>query len=435
MKKLLLKLSILVSCIYSLTLFNSCNEVPVDIPLVQDTLELNALSSNDVLGLIESKEQHYKELKGPFNSQLHLLGRSGEYKSHLLYRFFGLPKDMAYITEDDIKEATLYLFPDQYTFGDTVNFEQELNVYELLDSISREDRFSDIFDASDNSPYMINQIGSFIGNSEPKDSIPIKINLEKWMILKWFQFAAKEDSIRKIWLDTSQTLDLTKEENRYLFHSYSIGLVAGQNSKVINRFINRIDLDSVYNTQIRLVVNKQGKDTTIRLKNSIGAFYPHVPEIEESEDIYLQGLGQTRTVFNFNIDTIPPLSAILSCQLKLTLDTENSEFGSFGPSIYLAGSENEDPFYVPGSENLNSWPYIAFKDTIENVYTFTNLTPLLDSWNRKDGKGNLVLAPARGTNPSTEFTYFDKYKFYGLNHPDTNKRPKLLIIYSRRPEI
>jgi len=435
MKNNLVKLSLFISSIYVFSLLNSCNEVPVDIPLVQDTLELYALSSNDLIGLIESKEQHTQELKGPFNSQLHLLGRSGENKSHLLYRFFGLPKDMAYITENDIKEATLYLYTDNYCFGDTINFQQEFKVFELLDSISRNDTHSDIFDANDNSSRLINQVGFFSDKLEPKDSIPIKIDLDKWLMQKWFEFAAKEDSIRTIWLDSSQTLDLTKAENQYLFHSYSLGLVATENSKIINRFINRIDLDTVYNTQVRLVVNKLGKDTTIILKNSIGAYYPKSPLIEESDDIYLRGISQTRTVFNFNIDTIPPLSAILSCQLELTLDTANSEFGSFGPSIYLAGGQSEDPYYVPGSENLNIWPYLAYKDSVSYKYTFTNLTPLVDAWNRKDGKGNLVLSPSRGTNPSTEFTYFDKYKFYGLNHPDTTKRPKLLIIYSRRPEI
>ena len=435
MKKLSFKLFLMVFGIYLLSTLNSCNEVPVDIPLIQDTLEIYALSSNDVLGLIESKKQFFRELDGPFNSQLHLLGRSGNYKSHLLYRFFGLPKDMPNITEQDIKEATLLLYPDKYCFGDTISYQQEFYAYELLDSISRLNSFSDIFDANDNSSKLVNQIAFFSGNSQPKDSIPIQLSVDKWLIQKWFQFAAKEDSIRKIWLDTSKTLDLTKEENRYLFYSYSIGLVAGQNSKVINRFINRLDLDSLYNTKIKLVVNKKGKDTTIILKNSIGAYYPYAPEVTETDDIVLQGIGQTRSVLNFNIDTIPPLSAILSCQLELTLDTTNSEFGNYGASQYLAGGQNDDAFFIPGSENLNVWPYIAYKDTNSYKYTFTNLTPLIDSWNRKNGIGNLVLAATRGTNPSTEFTYFDKYRFYGINHPDISKRPKLLIIYSRRPEI
>lgn len=435
MKKVFFKLILSLSAIAILQALNSCNEVPNEIPLVQDTLEMYALSSNDVAGVIEAKEQYYSELKGPFNSQLHLLGRSGEYKSHLLYRFYGLPTDLSYISESDIKEATLMLYTDKYCFGDTINYQQEFNVFELLDSISRDDKYSDVFASGDNSPYLVNQVGSFTGSGKPSDSIPISINLDKWLILKWFQFAAKEDSIRKIWLDTSKTLDLSIEENRYLFYSYSIGLVAGQNSKLINRFINRVGADSTFYTKIKLVVNKGGKDTTMIIKNSIGAYYPSAPKIPETDDIYMQGVGQTRSVLKFNIDTIPPLSAILSCQLILTLDEENSEFGTYGPSIYLAGAQNDDPYYVPGSENLNVWPYIAYKDSVSSKYTFTNLTPLIDTWNRKDGKGNLVLSPSRGTNPSTEFTYFDKYKFYGINHPDTTKRPKLLIIYSKRPEL
>ncbi len=435
MKNTFLKLSLFLFGIYSISHLTSCNEVPVEIPLVQDTLTVYSLSSNDA-ALITSKSQHYKELDGPFNMQFQLLGRSNNYKSHVLYRFFGLPKDMSYISELDIKEATLYLFPDKYTFGDTTNFEQEFTVHEVLDSISRFNSFSDIFDANDNTSIFNYQVGEFSGKAEPKDSIPFKIEIDKQLILKWFTFAAKEDSIRSIWTDSTKTLDLTKAENRYLFHSYSIGLKAGQNSKVINRFINRSDLDTLYNTQIKLVVNKAGKDTTIYLKNSISAYYPFAPEIEEDDDIYLQGTGRTRTQFDFDISEIPPLSAILSCQLELTLDTNNSEFGSFGRSIYIAGASSEDPFFTPESDNLGTWPYLAVaNDSIPDKYTFSNITPLMDSWNRKEGKGQFVLSPARGTSALVELTYFDKYKFFGSNNPDISKRPKLLIIYSKRPNI
>lgn len=436
MKKTLVKNFYYFTSIYFLIILSSCNEVPVEIPLVQDTLAVYSLNSFDS-DIIKGKTQHYKEIDGPFNYQFQLLGRSGDYKSHMLFRFFGIPKDLKEYSELDIVEATLLLFPDKYTFGDTVNFQQEFKVYELLDSISRFNSFSDIFDANDNTDkFGTNEVGSYSGNSEPKDSIPIKIELDKQLILKWFNFASKEDSIRAIFNDSSKTLDLSKEENRYLFHSYSIGLKAGQNSKVINRFINRTDLDTLLNTQIKLVIKKQGIDTTIYLKNSIAAYYPFAPVIEETDDIYLQGVGQTRTIFNFDISEIPPLSAILSCQLELTLDTINSEFGSYGRSIYIAGASSDDPFFTPQSENLGTWAYLGIaNDTIPDKYRFSNITPLIDSWNRKEGKGNFVISPARGTSALVEFTYFDKYKFFGPNNIDPKKRPKLLIIYSKRPNI
>lgn len=435
MKKTLVKISLFFIAVYSISHLTSCNEVPVEIPLVQDTLTVYSLSSIDA-DIIKGKYQHYKEIDGPFNYQFQLLGKSDNYKSHVMYRFAGIPNDMGDISELDILEATLYLYTDQYAFGDTVNFQQEFTVHELLDSVSRFKSFSDIFDANDNASEFSYEVGAFSGKAEPKDSIPIKVELDKQLLLKWFDFAAKEDSIRNIWTDSTKTLDLTKEENRYLFHSYSIGLKAGQNSKVINRFINRTDLDTLFNTQIKLVVKKQGIDTTIYLKNTIAAYYPYAPEIEETDDIYLQGVGQTRTIFDFDVSEIPPLSAILSCQLELTLDTINSEFGTFGKSSYLAGASSDDPFFTPGSENLSTWAYAAVSsDSLKHKYKFSNLTPLIDSWNRKEGKGKFVLSPSRGTSALVEVTYFDKYIFYGLNNPDINKRPKLLIIYSKRPNI
>ncbi len=434
MQKSILK--ILLYLFFSLILLklNSCNEVPTDIPLIQDTLTLYSLSSNEV-NLIDSTSIHTQEINGPFNFTFQLLGRYQEYKSHSMYRFISPPKDMDYIEEIDIISAELYLFTDSYAFGDTNSYYQEFSVYELEDSISRFNKYSDIFDEMDNSPSMNNKVGSYANTLKHKDSTAIKIELDKSLIVKWFKYSAKEDSIRNIFLDPEQILDLSIEENRYLFYSYSLALRADENSTVISRFINRNDLDTLFNTQVKIVAKKQGKDTTIFLKNAIASFYPKTPEISDDKNIYLQGLGQTRTVFDFNIDTIPQLSAILSCTLELTIDTVNSIFGTTGLSNFLAAGSDNDPFFSPGTNSQNSWSYVANLDDKKSKYVFSNITPLVDTWNRNDGKGRLILSPSRGTNSNTEFTYMDKYVFFGINHQEIEKRPKLLIIYSKRPQI
>lgn len=434
MKNSFFRISYIIIGIYFFTTLNSCNDVPTDIPLIQDTLELYSLSSNDA-AIIDSQLQAYQELKGPFNTQYQLVGRYNQFKSHAMYRFFGIPKDMEYITLDDIRSAKLYLFPDGYSFGDTNSYNQDFSVFEVIDTISREDTYSKIFDSQDNSSkFASTEIGSFAGNAEPKDSVPIIIDLNYDIIVKWFKFASIEDSLREIYLDPEQELDMTKEENRYLLHSYSIGLRANENSNVITRFLNRTDLDTLYNTYVKLVVAKQGKDTTIIIKNSIAAFYPTAPPIEENGNINMQGVGQTRSLLSFNLDTIPALSAILSAKLELHLDTSNSLFGTFGNSIYLAGAANDDPFFLPSNQNQFSWSYLAISDSTDK-YTFNNLTPILDRWNREEGKGKFLLSPSRGTSALVEFSNFDIYSFYGINNPDITKRPKLLIIYSKRPQI
>jgi hypothetical protein len=434
MKKRFFRISLL--SIFSLLLLklSSCNEVPIEVPLIQDTLTLYSLSSNEV-NLIEKTSIHKREIDGPFNFSSQLLGKFEEYKSHIIYRFLPPPATMGYIEEIDITSAELYLYPDAYAFGDTNSFYQEFSVFEFVDSISRFYKYSDVFDEMGNSQFLSQKVGLFAGSMKPKDSAVFKIDLDKQFIVKWFKFAEKEDSIRRIFLDPEKTLDLTVDENRYLFHSYSLALRADENSSVISRFINRTDLDTLFNTQVKIVAKKQGRDTTIFLKNAIAAFYPKTPEIVDNGNIYLQGLGQTRTVLDFNLDTIPPLSAILSCKLELTLDTNNSIFGTLGASNFIAGGSNQDPFFSPGSTQQNSWSFVANLNENKNKYIFENITPIVDGWNRNDGKGRLVLSPSRGTNSNNEFTYMDKYIFYGINHPDIEKRPKLLIIYSRRPQI
>jgi hypothetical protein len=75
----------------------------------------------------------------------------------------------------------------------------------------------------------------------------------------------------------------------------------------------------------------------------------------------------------------------------------------------------------------NYYYYANPADSNSNVYTANSITSAVQLWNRGKGKGILRV---NGYNFSDQYQKLDRWVFYGINEPDSTKRPRVKIYYN-----
>ncbi|MBS1912714.1 MAG: hypothetical protein JST22_12070 [Bacteroidetes bacterium] len=156
-----------------------------------------------------------------------------------------------------------------------------------------------------------------------------------------------------------------------------------------------------------------------------------------------------RTLIQFRLGKIPATATIHSAEFRLTVDTAHSIVGSLGIPSYLVGYLAVDssmrPSYYLESGITGVFPVNRVTSTdaggasiFTNTFRFTTLAPIINSWLRNSrgvpGYTNdgIILAFNRTvtSQANLETATLDRLVFYGLDEPDSTKRPNITIYYS-----
>jgi hypothetical protein len=395
-----LKVISTISFIAVLFFLASCNDLPTEVGynLLGDTISIKVITNNDYPVLYDTKVPNPSS--SGFNATKIFCGKANGITASSIVRFGNIPDTLSYLTEADIQSVEISVFPKRYAFGDTVaasfgfkikKVEKFWSVEANLDTISVPDFFG-------------REIGNYSGSIALKDTMPkIVINLDKSLITDWF----------KLRTDTSKAVV-----------NYGIGLIPDNNCNVIYTFGGEGISKTENNPPIIKVIykNKEAKLDSIYLYTGINANFFDMPKYGEDDIVFQSGLD-AKTNLYFDISNIPPFTSIAKMELELTLNREKSYFGNMKPKEYFRIDFVSDS---SGAKSSNFY-YADKLDSNSFVYKCSSITSAAQIWNRFSGKGILQI---RGADFEQQFQRLDKFVFYGLNDPDTNKRPKVKVVYS-----
>ncbi|MFN3782028.1 MAG: hypothetical protein ACK4SO_07620, partial [Candidatus Kapaibacteriota bacterium] len=297
----------------------SCNELPTEITysLLYDTTVVSAISSDTVEFF--SGGQSKFVFAQIFNTGAIFLGGWNGYRAASLLRFkeSNLPDTLLWLTEERIDSVHLVLPFSNYALGDTINSTISFKVFLIKDYWTNKVTWDSIFtDWNPNNKIEPMPLGSFYGNIKLTDSIKeLAIPLKKGFILDWLQ--KSKDSI-PIW-----GLLIAPEPNCNSIHQISAQYVT--ESKVLHP---------------KLVVNYKyldGSDRIWYIHSAIDASVVDVPKFDTLRSLVVQSGYSYRVALGFDVSKLPPLSAIHYAQLELTIDLENTIYGSSGLDTIFSG--------------------------------------------------------------------------------------------------
>lgn len=385
-----------------IALLYSCNEKPTDVAyeLISDTISVNIITHSDT-NLIYGIE---RKVMSPcaFNTGNFFVGNARGINAISVIRFDYLPDSVSYLKESDIESVTLYLFPNRYALGDTLNPSFGFEIKKVERYWSANANYDSLM-----VPGMISyRIGSFDGKIDLLDTMKsIEVNLDRKIIADWL--------VRRT------------DTNAYVVN-WGIALLPINNSNVIHSF-NGQGIGSVLMPGLKVIFNdKDNKKDTINLDAAITSSFIKYPEYKDDNKIVFQGGLDVRTNLLFDLSMIPSFSGISKMDMQLTIDKENSVLGN------LKQVEDFRIDFVPDTAKSlfgNYFYYMEASDTNLTKFYCPSLTSAAELWNRKDGKGKLQV---RGSNVESLYRRLDRYVFHGIDDPDTNKRPKVRVIYTIR---
>ena len=257
-------------------------------------------------------------------------------------------------------------------------------------------------------------IGEFTGN-DPEGIITIDINKE--LILEWFNIWYKN----KVLKDSSEI-------------TWGLALVPNNGVEAIRSFIGTVNTSSDY-PYLEITYNDSlGVLDTLNIQEETDKSFYAVAPINPNE-LVVQGGVSTRGIIRFDITQIPYRSAIHEAQLELSINMEKSFSGNNGLDDVLRWELPSDisKYYNDALDTLID--RILMYDEgkkIEDKYYFYYVAPALEHINRNTGLGEIAI---RNSSDQDEKRELDRLVFYGLDAPDSTKRPVLKIIYSKRPEL
>jgi hypothetical protein len=392
----------------------SCNDAPTSLGFPLDTINLEGISSDQNKLVLDSKS-YQNRLLNTRNSSYFFVGKGNGMEAISFLRFGTLEYDsLDYIQETDIISAKISFYPSRNVFGDSLaSINQEINLYELQKRYSDSTSWDSIINPTDGKNfYNSNEIiSTFSGKVELKDTMnSVVFDIKKSLIAKWMQSARDTASI-----------------STYAPYKNGLVVVGGNGSKIINRFI--VPTSDIPKIQVVFNNTKTSKVDTISLKLQINSFYAN-SDLPNDKSIVLQGVTSIRSQIFFDVSKIPQFASIVKAQLELTLDSSKSIISNFGLDSVLAAGE-----YTNLAESKPTVPYTAYRRANSSVYIFPSITSAIERWTRSDGKGSLILIPQKNAASSNELYFCDRLVFYGVDAVDISKRPKLTIIYSKRPKL
>jgi hypothetical protein len=440
--RLVKKSKFIVISLVTFIILIGCNEQPTELGmiLVKDTVVLEGISTPGY-PLIEKHSQF--EFFEPFPSLGVLVGQAGEFTSTSAFQvgFNQRPDTLDYLTIDDIIDAKLHLFFNNYVFGDTANSQLSFDVqrFDRFWSpriISDEER-STIFTTWDSlyvapANYFGQNIGSFNSGINVNDSASkdVVIDIDPQYMIDLFRVEIKDYNE-----DNEPIIDNTID--------WGFALSPNSSSNAINQlnFISVGDDLGNLEQEIRtpyfevLYNSKEGTIDTLRMYIEAAADFTHTPSVP-ADRLMIQAGENIRTSIKFDPYVIPRLAGIVKAELELFVDEDNTKFGSFGQDSVITLSLMSDS----STYNYNdSYTYYGYRNDTTSSYIFPSIGSSLERWLRlEDEYPSLILS----TNirsfifnvESNEIYHIDRISFYGLAADDPAKRPRLTIIYSYIPE-
>lgn len=185
-------------------------------------------------------------------------------------------------------------------------------------------------------------------------------------------------------------------------------------------------------------------DTTLLLAGGVSNWIAKGNDQTGSGIIRLAGGLPIRSLFTFNIDSLPASATVHDCEFDLHLDTSRSSAGSLGVTNFLvtyaadANSLASTTRLISGYNGLFTVNRLA-QDSVSysNLFRVTSFASLITNWLRyRRGLGGIpnygfILGLNRSSlSADLETGSTDQLTFYGNDAADPALRPTLTIIYS-----
>lgn len=420
------------------TLIGGCNEQPTELGMIlhQDTIVLEGFSTPEYKFITdyEAFRVHETYLQSAF-----LTGKAGEVEASTLMQigFDQRPDTLDYLTEEDIIEAKLNIYANDYVFGNEQSPQLAFDVKRVerqwhpksnfVDSTGVD--YSKVFTTWDSlfvSPanYFGETVGFYSGSIDVDDSLSriLQLSIDPSYIIELFR--------------TDGSNEQPHPEN------WGFGLVPREESNVVHQFnfygvgddINKDD-GTLRTPHFRVIYNsKEGTVDTLKIYVETAAQFCTSPP-PASKRFVLQSGDNWRTSINFNIDSIPVLAGIVKADLEIFYDSENSFYGSSGQDSIINLAWVSD---TVSSTLYSDLTYTGYRVDSTNSYYFPSIGSSYEWWLRTNAHRSLVLLPYQYTSDvqdrNAEPFHIDRLSFFGPEAEDPAKRPKLRVIYSYVPE-
>lgn len=390
-----------ICCILLLFLWG-CNDrfSPVGSEFLTDTVGVFTIST-DSAQLISKATSYHRRLNNTtiFNNGVIYIGKAGDVEAFSMIRMVNIPDTLGAIAASDIISAKLKLQPVRYVFGDSVANNLSFNVVKVLKlwrpTVTLDSITPDFFDSK--------TLASFTGQVPLKDSMDaISMDFDKDILIEWFKLRqqTKNDSL-----------------------IYGIALRPTGANSVVRAFSTGIIGQTERKTSTIEVIYKRSDATldTLVLRSGYDGAYFNAP-LPTNEDIVIQGGLPFVTELLCDFSSLPANVAIQKAELILTYDASRSIFGNSGRDSVIFAT------YVDStrSNRLGSTFGIATSGT--DKFSYPVVSGFVEAGYRSTSKHGTILLQVYD-----RIFRSDRYVFYGPNHPDKSKRPKLTIIYSTRP--
>jgi hypothetical protein len=206
MKKIKLKnlsLPALLVVFAGILIINSgCNDKPTDLgySIVCDTVAVKTLSSKNTAIIKSLYSYPYHDTLFHFGTIL--VGSYKNYKAFSFLRFKDIPDTLDYLTESGIVSAKLTLYPNRYTFGDSLHNRLAFNIFKVIrlwtnhvsnDSVSSPTGLSNYVDTT-------KILGSYSGIISLIGETPyIEVDIDKSLMVEWFKMQKDTTLRQQIW--------------------------------------------------------------------------------------------------------------------------------------------------------------------------------------------------------------------------------------------
>jgi hypothetical protein len=383
-------------------IFISCNEKPTDIAydLVSDSLGIIVISQTDTTLLVNHSNFNYSPNNS--NTGYFYVGKTDNFETISVLRFGKIPDSLSYLKPEDFISTEMFMYPKRYAIGDTNSPSFAFNLHKVENYWSLNANWDSI-----NAQGMISyKLGSYAEKITLKDTMAsISVKFDPKILTEWLQI---------------------QPDTNIAIVNWGIALLPESSSNVIYSFGG----EGVGYTNISPIIrgifkNKLGEIDTLFLYTSINTTFIKNKNVD-TNDIVIQGGLDTRTNLSFDLSMIPKFSGISKMEMQFTLNKEKSVFGN-----YKQDETFQINFVSDSTQGIygSYYYYAQASDTNFTKYYCPSTTSAAETWNRHTGKGKLQFS---GSDFESMYNRLDRMVFHSFNDPDTNKRPKIRIIYSLR---
>lgn len=431
----------LLSLATAFILFTSCSDDPstVGFSLIYDTLDIIPVTSSD-LPLITGAGNYYK-FEPMINLPYIMVGKAPNLDDKLvsaaIIRFKSFPvligknlDSLKVITGPDrIVSVKFYLYPAKYVIGDTINNHLEFSILKVKNIWDNTSKFIDLFPGEDitTSPNIdySTEYASYSGNISYKDSLinPLTFEMKKdemaTLVYEWIQ---KQKRLENFLAGGGKVDSLNIPDS---IANWGMALVPKGNSNVIRQFYGVGNSDTSYKAHFWITfLNSKNELDSFRLVTALEGTFMNAGE-PDLNTITIQGVRTIRGEMKFDLSAIPEFSSIHKAQLELTLNSAKSYFGSQLPDSILYAVT-----YTEGRTGYIQTENYANRVSGTDKFLFTQFIQPCELWTNRKGTGTINFV-AQG---KTVYLKPDRFVFYGIDEADTTKKPRLRLIYSRKPD-